>query len=224
VLAGSVVVVTGGAGGIGRALVERCAAEGARTVVVADVDRAAAADVAAGVAGAVGVGLDVTDPAALASTARDIASAHGDIDVWCSNAGVAAGTGLAEDADWDTSFRLHVLAHVHAARHVLPGMVERGRGHFMITASAAGLLTGMESAPYTVTKHGSVALAEWLAIRYGGSGVHFSCLLILAGRLCPGLTKLELLQTLRNAIDTAFVSAPQRSQLIRRVAADIRPP
>jgi NAD(P)-dependent dehydrogenase (short-subunit alcohol dehydrogenase family) len=214
VLAGSLVVVTGGASGIGRALAERCAAEGARTVVVADIDQVAAAEVASGVTGAVAVGLDVTDPAAVVTTVRDITAAHGDIDVWCSNAGVAVGTGLADDAEWDTSWRLHVLAHVHAARHVLTGMVERGRGHFMITASAAGLLTGMESAPYTVTKHGSVALAEWLAIRYGGSGVHVSCLCPQAVRtpmtdgLDPGSATLAAGRLLEPAeVATAVVEA-----------------
>ncbi len=188
----SVIVVTGGASGIGRALTERFAAEGARAVVVADLDGARAAGAAATLPGAVGHGfaLDVTDPLALAGVVDTIESTIGPIDLWCSNAGAATGRGLGDDAAWALAWNLHVLAHVHAARTVLPRMVERGRGHFMVTASAAGLLTEMDTAPYTVTKHGAVALAEWLAIRYGGdSGVGFSC-------LCPQGVRTPLLDGL----------------------------
>jgi NAD(P)-dependent dehydrogenase (short-subunit alcohol dehydrogenase family) len=98
------------------------------------------------------------------------------VDVWCSNAGIVGGPGLGDDVAWDTTYRVHVLAHVYVARHVVPGMLARGRGHVMLTASAAGLLTEMDAAPYAVTKHGTVALAEWLAIQHAGSGVTFSCL------------------------------------------------
>ncbi len=178
VLAGSVAVITGGASGIGRALAERFAAEGARGVVVADRDGARAAAVADGLACEVrlGLALDVTDSDAVRAAVDRVESEIGEIDLWCSNAGVPTGAGLGEDSDWDLAWRVHVMAHVYAARHVLPRMVERGRGHFMVTASAAGLLTEMDTAPYSVTKHGSVALAEWLAIRHGSSGVGFSCL------------------------------------------------
>jgi NAD(P)-dependent dehydrogenase (short-subunit alcohol dehydrogenase family) len=177
-LAGSVAVVTGGARGIGQALAERFAIEGARAVVVADLDPAAAESVAATLACDVrlGAALDVTDPAAVADLARRVEEDVGPIDVWCSNAGIGTAEGLGDDAEWDRAWQVHVMAHVYAARQVLPGMVQRGRGHFMVTASAAGLLTEMDTAPYAVTKHGSVALAEWLAIRYGDSGVGFSCL------------------------------------------------
>ena len=181
-LAGAVVVVTGGASGIGRALAERFTSERARAVVVADLDATRAAEVAAGLIGygrsAVGValGLDVTDEAAVSAAVDHIESEVGEIDLWCSNAGIATGPLLGEDRDWDLAWRVHVLAHVYAARHVLPRMLARDRGHFMVTASAAGLLTEMDTAPYAVTKHGSVAIAEWLAIRHGDSGVGFSCL------------------------------------------------
>ena len=101
----------------------------------------------------------------------------GPVDLWCSNAGVAAGRGTwATDGDWERSFAVHVLAHVHLARVLAPRMAARGRGHLLLTASAAGLLTSMDSAPYSVTKHGTVALAEWLAIRWGDAGVGVSCL------------------------------------------------
>jgi NAD(P)-dependent dehydrogenase (short-subunit alcohol dehydrogenase family) len=181
-LAGAVVVVTGGASGIGRALAERFTNERAHAVVVADRDGSRAAEVAAGLIGyrrsavGVGIGLDVTDEDAVASAVERIESEVGEIDLWCSNAGVATGPLLGDDGDWDLAWRVHVLAHVYAARHVLPRMVARHRGHFMVTASAAGLLTEMDTAPYAVTNHGSVAIAEWLAIRYGDSGVGFSCL------------------------------------------------
>lgn len=175
---GAVAVVTGGASGIGRALAERLAAEGAAAVVVADRDAVGAQAVAAALSGAVGTALpvDVGDQAQVRSAVERVEAEAGPIDLWCSNAGVAAGRGLGEDADWEVSWRLHVLAHVYAARTVLPRMVARGRGHLMITASAAGLLTEMDTAPYAVSKHGSVAIAEWLAIRYGDTGVGFSCL------------------------------------------------
>ncbi|HET8662061.1 MAG TPA: SDR family oxidoreductase [Micromonosporaceae bacterium] len=185
---GAVAVVTGGASGIGRALAQRLAAEGARAVVVADLDGAGAEAVAAALPGTAGVALplDVGDPVRVRSAVERVEAEVGPIDVWCSNAGVAAGRGLGEDGDWDVSWRLHVLAHVYAARTVLPRMVARGRGHLMVTASAAGLLSEMDSAPYTVTKHGAVALAEWLAIRYGDTGVSFSC-------LCPQGVRTPLL-------------------------------
>jgi NAD(P)-dependent dehydrogenase (short-subunit alcohol dehydrogenase family) len=174
---GSVVVVTGGASGIGRALAERFSAEGARLVVVADLDGARAAAVAEALPGeAIGVALDVSDEAALKALADRIEREYGGIDVYLSNAGVGGAGGLGDDDAWDRAFKVHVLAHVYAARHVLPGMVARGSGHFLVTASAAGLLTEMDTAPYSATKHGSVALAEWLAIQHGDSGVGFSCL------------------------------------------------
>jgi NAD(P)-dependent dehydrogenase (short-subunit alcohol dehydrogenase family) len=177
-LAGAVTVVTGGASGIGLALAERFAVEGAAAVVVVDVDAGLAAATADRLGGGRGhaFAVDVADAAAVGGLVAQIEVDIGPIDVWCSNAGIAAGDGLGDDDDWQRSWQLHVLAHLHAARHVLPRMVARGHGHLMITASAAGLLTEMDSAPYTVTKHGAVALAEWLAIRYGGSGVGFSCL------------------------------------------------
>ena len=186
-LPGSVVVVTGGASGIGRALAERFAVEGARAVVVADLDGDRATQVAAGLHGGLGVALDVADEAAVAALVARVEAELGPIDLWCSNAGLATGPGLGDDATWDLAWRVHVLAHVYAARAVLPGMLARDRGHFLVTASAAGLLTEADTAPYTVTKHGAVALAEWLAIQHGGSGVGFSC-------LCPQGVRTPLLE------------------------------
>lgn len=174
----AVTVVTGGASGIGAALARRLAAEGARTVVVADVDTGGAEALAADLPAGVGMPLhlDVGDEAAVAAAVARVEAQAGPIEVWCSNAGVTSRPGLGEDEDWQRCWRLHVHAHVFAARHVLPRMLQRGSGHFMITASAAGLLTEADTAPYAVTKHGSVAIAEWLAIQYGDRGVGFSCL------------------------------------------------
>ena len=175
-LVGAVAVVTGGASGIGQALAQRFSAEGAKAVVVADLDAAGAEAVAASLPGGVGVGIDVASGYAVRALADRVESEIGGIDVYCSNAGVGDSPGLGLDEQWRRAFDVHVMAHVHAARHVLPRMVARGRGRFMVTASAAGLLTAMDSAAYTATKHGSVALAEWLAINHADSGVGFSCL------------------------------------------------
>jgi NAD(P)-dependent dehydrogenase (short-subunit alcohol dehydrogenase family) len=187
-LEGKKALVTGGASGIGRALAERFAREGARAVVVADLDEPGARAVAGGLrpAAGLGIGLDVTREAELRAAVERIERELGPIDVWCSNAGVWTAPDLGSDADWERAWQLHVMAHVHAARVVLPRMVRRGRGHLLVTASAAGLLTELATAPYSVTKHGSVALAEWLAIRWGDSGVEFSC-------LCPQFVRTPLL-------------------------------
>jgi NAD(P)-dependent dehydrogenase (short-subunit alcohol dehydrogenase family) len=199
-LSGSVVVVTGAAGGIGGALARRFAREGARAVVVADLDAAGARRLAEELdcPAPLGAGLDVTDPAAVGALVDRVEREAGPIDLWCSNAGVALGMDLGEDADWERCWQVHVMAHVHVARSLLPRMAARGRGHLLVTASAAGLLTNMDAAPYTVTKHGSVALAEWLAIRYGDDGVGVSC-------LCPQGVRTAM--TAREGADSAVLAA-----------------
>lgn len=182
-IADRVVVVTGGASGIGAALCRRFAAEGARGVVVADRD-AGGAEAVAGEVGGLAVALDVGDGAAVRALVARAEERFGPVDLFASNAGVALGGGLgpeeggpfAADADWEASWRVNVMAHVHAARAVLPSMRARGRGWLLNTASAAGLLTDLGSQAYSVTKHAAVAFAEWLAIRYADDGIGVSCL------------------------------------------------
>jgi NAD(P)-dependent dehydrogenase (short-subunit alcohol dehydrogenase family) len=182
-LRGRVAVVTGGASGIGAALCRRFAAEGARGVVVADRDGAGAAAVAREIGG-LAVTADVAVEAAVHQLAERAVARFGAIDLFCSNAGVALGAGVggleagpfAPDADWAASWAINVMAHVYAARAVLPAMLARGEGTLLNTASAAGLLTDLGTLPYSVTKHAAVAFAEWLAIAYGDAGIRVSCL------------------------------------------------
>jgi NAD(P)-dependent dehydrogenase (short-subunit alcohol dehydrogenase family) len=175
-LKGSVAVVTGGASGIGRALCQRLAAEGARGIVVSDMNEKGAQAVAAEVKG-LAVSCDVGVEAQIVELVRRAEEAFGSIDLFCSNAGLATRGGEeAPDADWQRNWDVHVMSHVYAARAVLPGMLKRGHGYLLNTASAAGLLTEMGSAPYSVTKHAAVAFAEWLSIQHYDAGIRVSCL------------------------------------------------
>ncbi|MEO9138695.1 MAG: SDR family oxidoreductase [Jatrophihabitans sp.] len=172
----AVVVVTGGASGIGAAMARRFATDGARRVVVVDRDLAGAQSVAQEIDG-VAERVDVTDAAAINELVERTLARDGQIDLFCSNAGIATGVGLEDPDDlWHTAFEVNLMSHVYAARAVLPSMLERGSGHLLQTASAAGLLTSPGDAPYAVTKHGAVALAEWLALTYGGRGIGVSVL------------------------------------------------
>ena len=175
-LNGKVAVITGAASGIGRAAALRFAAEGAAGLVLADLNMAALKPVAEEVKG-LAVACDVGREPDIQRLVREAEERHGRIDVYFSNAGIIRRGGLdAGDADWDRNWRIHVMAHVWAARAVVEKMVARGGGYFLITASAAGLLNIVESATYGVTKHGAVAFAEWLAIAYGRRGLRVSCL------------------------------------------------
>ena len=174
-----VVVVTGGASGIGAGVAERFARDGARGVVVADVDLQRAQGVARAIGSqAVALRCDVSREADIQDLVRQARERYGRIDVYFSNAGILGRLGglELEDALWDKMWQVHGMAHVWAARAVIPEMVERGEGYFLVTASAAGLLNIVESAPYGVTKHAAVAIAEWLRIAYGRRGVRVSCL------------------------------------------------
>ena len=172
----AVVVVTGGASGIGAALARRFAAEGARSIVVVDRDLMAAQTVADEIDGVAELA-DVTDVIAVNGLVDRTLAREGHIDLFCSNAGITTGVGLDDpDGLWQRAFDVNLMSHVHAARAVLPGMLERGQGWLLNTASAAGLLTSPGDAPYAVTKHAAVALAEWLAITYGRRGIGVSVL------------------------------------------------
>lgn len=177
-----VVVVTGGANGIGQALCRRFAAEGARGVVVADFDAGGAKKVA-GEIGGLDYAIDVSVPAGFVGLVEKAIAAFGPIDLFCSNAGIAIEGGIdVLDADWQRIWQVNMMAHVYAARAVLPGMLARGQGYLLQTASAAGLLTQIGSAPYSATKHAAVSFAEWLSIRYAAAGIKVSCLCPLGVR------------------------------------------
>jgi len=175
-LAGKHVVVTGGASGIGRAMARRFAAEGARAIVVADLDEGGAKSVASEIGGS-GLGVDVTDEAQVQALVASAERESGPIDLLCSNAGIAIAGGVeVPDAEWTRIWNVNLMSHVYGARAVLPGMIERGEGYLLNTASAAGLLSQIGSAPYAVTKHAAVALAEWLSITHGHQGIKVSVL------------------------------------------------
>jgi NAD(P)-dependent dehydrogenase (short-subunit alcohol dehydrogenase family) len=175
-------VVTGGASGIGQALCQRFAAEGARAVVVVDRDADGALATADGL-GARGTALtaDVTVAADIEAVVERAEAEIGPIDLFASNAGILGLGGIeVPDTVWESVWSVNVLAHLYAARAMVPLMLERGGGYLLSTASAAGLLSQPGDAPYSVTKHAAVALAEWLAITYGDLGIKVSCLCPMA--------------------------------------------
>lgn len=172
-----VAVITGGSGGIGRAMAKAFLAEGARTVVLADLDPAAVAEAAADL-GCEGHVCDVTDEGQIAALVEATLATHGPIDLFCSNAG-ATMEGVLLDATnevWRAQWDLHVMSHLYAARAVVPAMVANGGGYLLNTASAAGLLAAIGSGPYTVSKAAAVKLSEFLAITHGDEGIKVSVL------------------------------------------------
>jgi NAD(P)-dependent dehydrogenase (short-subunit alcohol dehydrogenase family) len=198
-----VVVVTGAARGIGEALVRRFYREGARAVVAADLDGEGAEKVAADTGG-FGMRVDVGREADIQKLAAETIARYGQIDLFCSNAGIFIPGGIdAPDADWLKMRDIHLLAHVYAARAVLPGMLARGDGYLLQTVSAAGLLTSLESVVYAVTKHAALGLAEWLAMTYGDAGIKVSA-------LCPQGVRTEMLmQDPNNFLVEGSVSVDQ---------------
>jgi NAD(P)-dependent dehydrogenase (short-subunit alcohol dehydrogenase family) len=176
-LDGKVAVVTGGGGGIGGALSQRLVAAGA-SVVVADLDGDRAAAVASRLAdSAVAIGCDVSSTPDLQRVLDLAQERFGPVDVFCANAGVPGTNGLGDgDESWAHTLDVNLLAHVRAARLLVPQWLERGSGYFVSTASAAGLLTQIGAAEYSVTKHAAVGFAEWLSVTYGDRGIGVSCL------------------------------------------------
>lgn len=173
---GKVIVVSGGASGIGAALVRRFASAGAAGLVVADLNFEAAQALAHEVKG-LGLRIDVSNEADVQAMIEEATRHFGRVDVLCSNAGIALRGGIdAPNADWQRTWEVNLMAHVYGARAVLPQMLERGEGYLLQTASAAGLLSHPDSALYAVTKHAAVSFAEWLSINYGERGIRVSCL------------------------------------------------
>ncbi|MCB1028618.1 MAG: SDR family oxidoreductase [Microthrixaceae bacterium] len=191
-LAGTTIVITGGASGIGAALAKRFAAEGPANLVLADRDidgaREVARSVAAGVGGqCVPRQLDVGRTGANEALVADVETNVGPIDLFVANAGIATGASeQGDDTTWDVIWDINTMAHVRAARALVPLWLERGGGYLLTTASAAGLLTNLGDAPYSVTKAAAVAFAEWVSITYGDRGVKVSC-------LCPQGVRTPLL-------------------------------
>jgi len=172
-----VVVITGGSGGIGKAMAKAFLAEGAKSIVLADLHEDAV-KAAADEIGCIGMVCDVTKEADIISVVEQTLASKGQIDLFCSNAG-AGGNGLLTEAAnevWQGQWDLHVMSHLYAARAVLPSMIERGEGYLLNTASAAGLLAAIGSGPYTVTKAAAVKLAEFLSITHGDDGIGVSVL------------------------------------------------
>jgi NAD(P)-dependent dehydrogenase (short-subunit alcohol dehydrogenase family) len=205
-VSGRVAVVTGGASGIGHALCQALADAGAAAVVVADLDGPgadhAAAEIAATGHRALAAAADVADPAQAQDLIDRVLGEFGRIDLLCSNAGIFAGGGVdLSDEAWSRMWAVNVQSHVRLARAVLPSMLSRGEGYLVFTASAAGLLTQLGSAPYAVTKHALVALAEWLSISYGDKGIRVSC-------LCPQAVRTNLGETSRRQVPAADGLAP----------------
>lgn len=173
-LTDKVVIITGGGNGIGAAMARRFARDGAK-LVLGDLDEQVRA--VADETGAVAVVGDVASEAGVNALVEAAMNEHGRVDVYCANAGITGGEEATEQA-WADTWEIHVMAHVRAARALLPHWLERGQGHFLATASAAGLLTMLKAAPYSVTKHAAVAHAEWFNITYADRGV-------TAQALCP---------------------------------------
>ena len=194
-----VIVVTGGAHGIGQALCQRFAAEGARAVVVADIDATGAAQVARDIGG-LAVPTNVAIEHDLVRLVHVTTSNYGPIDLFCSNAGIGIDGGPeVPDSEWRRIWEINVMAHNYAARAVLPAMLRRGEGYLLQTISAAGLLSQVGSAPYAVTKHAALALAEWLAITYGDAGIKVSA-------LCPQGVRTQMLHKAEERGIGAFLS------------------
>ena len=239
-----VMVVTGGASGIGRALANAFHAEGARHVVVADRDEAGAKAVAEEIGGT-GVGLDVANEDEIRHLVATVEAEVGAIDLFMSNAGYVTWGGLeTSNEDINRMWEVHVMSHIYAARAVLPSMIERGRGYIFSTASAAGLLTQLGSLAYSITKHAAVSLAEWIAITYGHQGIGVSVLCPQAvdtniganspqagtmpapgvasvdGVLAPDHVALECLEAIR---EERFLVLPHAevAEYVRRKATDI---
>lgn len=191
-ISGSVIVITGAASGIGAAMAQRFAAEGAELLVLSDLDGErldkVVGQINASGGRAIAQACNVANEAEIHALARRAVAEAGRTDLFCSNAGIMiTGDETAPDADWQAVWSVNVMAHVHAARAVLPAMLERGSGYLLNTCSAAGLLTSLGAAPYAVSKHAAVAFSEWLAITYGPRRIGVSA-------LCPQGVRTKMIE------------------------------
>jgi NAD(P)-dependent dehydrogenase (short-subunit alcohol dehydrogenase family) len=230
-----VIVVTGGASGIGRAMVERFHAEGAKHIVVADLDAGGAEVVARSVSGR-GSGIDVASEKQIIELIETTESEAGPIDLFCSNAGIGLGKDLNEPVEvWQKIWEVNTLSHVYAAKHLVPRMKARGGGYLLNTASAAGLLSQIGSVTYAVTKHAAVALAEWIAITHGRDGIKVSVLCPQAVRTAmtaggPGVAGVDGMLEPEQVADCVMSALreerflilphPEVAEYIKRKAAD----
>jgi NAD(P)-dependent dehydrogenase (short-subunit alcohol dehydrogenase family) len=180
-----IIVVTGAASGIGRAMCIRYAEEGAKHIACVDRDMPGAEETAK-MMGGKAYQVDVAIKDRITGMIDAVEADAGPIDLFCSNAGISIAGGVeVEDDAWQKIWEINVMSHVWAARHLVPLMAERGGGYLLNTASAAGLLNQIGSAPYGVTKHAAVGLAEWIALSYGDHGIKVSV-------LCPQAVKTEM--------------------------------
>ncbi len=191
-LKGKIAVITGAAGGIGKAMAERFAADGAQ-VVCTDIDTNGAQKVAEQIGGH-SFGCDVSQEHDIQYLIEHVETQIGPIDLFCANAGILTLGGLdVSDTEWDRIWKINVMSHVWTARHLVPRMVDRGGGYILTTASAAGLLNQPGAAPYGVTKHAAVGFAEWLALTYGHQGIRVSV-------LCPQAVRSDMTRGHENSV------------------------
>jgi len=207
-----IALITGAGSGIGRALAQRFVAAGARAVVCSDLNEADAQETAAGLGDkAMAMKLDVADEKAINAAVQETQDRYGSLDIMVSNAGYGRGGGLdLATKDWEQMMNVHTWSHLNAARAAIPGMVARGSGYFLHTASAAGLLTQMDSGPYAVSKHAAVAFAEWLLINYADQGIGVSV-------LCPQAVRTNILA---KALAGSKPSSERAGSKSRQAASD----
>ncbi len=210
-----IIVVTGAGSGIGKALVEKFVAEGAKQVIAVDINAADAAETAMANR-CLAKTADVACEADMIRVIEEVESQIGPIDLFCSNAGLAAGNSeQSPDQEWQISWDVNVMAHVYAARHLVPRMIKRGGGYFLNTASAAGLLNQIGGAAYGVTKHAAVGFGEWLALTYGHQGIKVSL-------LCPQAVRTAMTATDPDQIGTEGLQAAAGDGMLETsVVADV---
>jgi NAD(P)-dependent dehydrogenase (short-subunit alcohol dehydrogenase family) len=212
-----VAVITGGSGGIGRAMAKAFLGAGARAIVLADLSQEAV-QAAASELGCDGVACDVTDEQQVAELVEHTIRRHGSVDLFCSNAGASVKGVLTDAANevWQRQWELHVMSHLYAARAVLPSMIERGEGYLLNTSSAAGLLAAIDSGPYTVTKAAAVKLAEFLSITHADDGIKVSV-------LCPqGVNTAMAPRSLGNGQTDGIIEADQLALVVVEALRDER--